>query len=343
MERLRKILSVLAVTSLALSGLLPAQQQDKSGSAEWRKVADQFMADLVANRVDDALELFEPAAVNAAGGKQKAKGAIEQLFGYCGRPLEAGLLCSGCLAQTVQPQSPEQSPFAAPSRDGGVREVLESIVIPPIPNAPFTATLDTEWDRYTAEGATITLANERHIARDRKGRVYQERWYLVPKNGKAKSEMNWIQIADPKQRTLYNCSPERHICELRNYEPGGELPAAAKPMPIPGGVLKTGYTTVEDLGTRNIAGVETVGLRETTLIEPGVEGNDRAVTAMHETWHSQELGINLLSIRSEPIVGKQTFTITELSAADPDAHLFQVPDGYTVIDLRTSSRKNDRP
>jgi len=34
-------------------------------------------------------------------------------------------------------------------------------------------------------------------------------------------------------------------------------------------------------------------------------------------------------------VGKQTFTITELSAADPDSHLFEVPDGNTVIGLRT--------
>lgn len=115
------------------------------------------------------------------------------------RILFAGILAllpSLSLAQAAQSVSPEQSHIAAPSRDGGVREVLESIVIPPLPNAPFTATLDTEWVRYAGEGATITLVNERHIARDRNGRVYQERWYLVPKNGKVKSEMNWIQIAE---------------------------------------------------------------------------------------------------------------------------------------------------
>ena len=89
--------------------------------------------------------------------------------------------------------------------------------------------------------------------------------------------------------------------------------------------------------------MDTVGLRQTTFIEHGVEGNDQAVTAMRETWHSQELGINLLSIRSEPIVGKQSFTIIEISSADPDPHLFEVPDGYTVIDLRTSSAIGDRP
>jgi hypothetical protein len=85
----RKVWVVLAVTCGVLSAVLLAQQQDKSGSAEWRKAADKFMADLVANRVDDALELFEPEVFNAAGGKQRVRGMVEQFFGYCGRPLDA--------------------------------------------------------------------------------------------------------------------------------------------------------------------------------------------------------------------------------------------------------------
>ena len=108
-------------------------------------------------------------------------------------------------------------------------------------------------------------------------------------------------------------------------------------------MLKTEHPTVEYLGTRNIAGVDTVRQRSTTLIEPGMEGNDQAVTAMREIWHSQKLGINLLSIRSEPIVGKQTFAITEPSSSDPDPHLFEVPAGYTVAGLRTNSLTSDRP
>jgi hypothetical protein len=149
--------------------------------------------------------------------------------------------------------------------------------------------------------------------------------------------MNWIQIADPQQHTLYNCSPQLHICELKNYDPTEELSAATPRTPIPSGVVERGQTTIEDLGTRNIAGLETVGRRETRTVEPGEMGNDQAVTVVNETWHSQELGINLLSIRSGPIVGKQTFTIIELSASDPDSHLFELPAGYPVKDVRKSS------
>ena len=47
------------------------------------------MADLVANRVNKAVMLFEPDFVDQSGGKQKAEAGVEQLFTYCGRPLNA--------------------------------------------------------------------------------------------------------------------------------------------------------------------------------------------------------------------------------------------------------------
>src|ERR1700723_855476 len=132
-------------------------------------------------------------------------------------------LSVSCLAQVQQTLPPQKS---QPSRDGGVREVLESIVIPPIPHSPFSATLATEAVKYAADGTTMTFVNERHIARDTQGRIYEERWFLVPKNGNMQSKMNWIQLIDPKQRTLYNCSPAKHMCDLLSYDPASDLAAA---------------------------------------------------------------------------------------------------------------------
>ena len=239
-----------------------------------------------------------------------------------------------CLAQTSD-SAPNPGPRIA--HDGGVREVLESIVVPPIPNAPFMATLDTEWIRYAGDGATITFVNERHVARDGQGRLYEERWWLVPKNSDRKSKMNWIQIADPKQRTLFNCSVQRKVCELRNYDPADDLGAAAQVPPIPSGAATHGPMNIEDLGTQNIAGVETIGRRQTTTIEAGAMGNDLPMTSVREYWHSQELGLNLLSILSGPMIGKQTFTITELTQGEPDTQLFQLPAGYKITDLRKNA------
>lgn len=262
------------------------------------------------------------------------------------RTLFAGILGFSsflCAAQTqepmpLQPQSAELQPSPGqpqPSHDGGNREVLESIVVPPIPNAPFFATLATEWVKYSADGASMTLVNERHIGRDSQGRIYEERWMLVPKGSGTKSYMNWIQIADAKQHTLYNCSPQEHVCDLQAYDAADDL-AAATLLPQKSHTMQDEKRTQtwEDLGTRSILGFDTIGVRETIITNAGVLGNDQPLTSLMEYWHSQRLGLNLLSMRSSPFSGKQTFTITELTAGEPDPELFQLPAGYKVHDQR---------
>jgi hypothetical protein len=174
-------------------------------------------------------------------------------------PFFLGILFSSV---AVIAQTPTQQAAPPSAQDGGVREVLESMVIPPIPNQPFSAKLETEWIRYTGEGGTITLVNERPILRDSKGRIYQERWALVPKYGKVKSQKMLFQIADPRHHTLYSCATFRNLCELETYDPTHELAAGEPRKHIPNGTLVQDYLTVEDLGARRIAGVETVGHRE---------------------------------------------------------------------------------
>jgi len=55
--------------------------------------------------------------------------------------------------------------------DGGVTEMMESIVVSAKPQAPFRLTLETEWVRMLGDGGTITSVNTRRIARDAAGRV----------------------------------------------------------------------------------------------------------------------------------------------------------------------------
>jgi hypothetical protein len=223
-----------------------------------------------------------------------------------------GIVSIAAAQQQVQPPTRPSRP-----QDGGTREVLESIVIPPLPNAPFYTTLETEWARPMAEGGTYTLTNKRHIARDSAGRVYEERWLLVPKGSDVKSAMNFIQIADPNNHTLYTCSTFKKICDLTHQ-------------------TKDGSHTVENLGMKTLQGVDTVGTRQTTTIKTGEMGNDRPIQIVLEYWHSPRLGFNLLSSRSDPRIGTQTFAITELDTAEPDPQLFSVPDGYQVVDQQTS-------
>src|ERR1700675_3307398 len=71
-------------------------------------------------------------------------------------------------------------------------------------------------------------------------------------------------------------------------------------------------------------------------IIPMFFGNDRKVTIEREFWYSPKLGINLIAKRSDPRIGTQTFTATNLILSEPDPKLFELPDGFKVIDRRQS-------
>lgn len=226
-------------------------------------------------------------------------------------------------------------PTAIARVDGGVSGAMESIFIPPLPAAPFSFTLVTEWSRPLANGGTFTLANQRRIARNLKGQIYQERWLLVPRGGRLKSTMTTIQIADPTQHTWLNCWVPTKSCELRPYSLLSDT--VYKPAISPSGKFAdgTGFHQHEDLGASRTAGVDTHGYRETSTLNPGAMGNDQPMITSREFWYAPSLGVNLISIVDDPQSGKQVFTATDLSTADPDPALFNPPEGFTVEDIRS--------
>jgi hypothetical protein len=246
-----------------------------------------------------------------------------------------------CFYTTLAAGQAQQAPAqrgTAMVEDGGMNEVLESIVIPPIAHAPFYATLDTEWARPLAGGGSYTFENERHIARDSAGRVYEERWYLVPKNGKIKTRMYYTQIFDPVAHDSYWCNVAVKICALRVYDPPRDIAFgtdADQQGALPDG---WGFATREDLGAQTVAGIDTTGVRDTITINPWMVGNDRPIESVREYWHSAALNINLLSTVTDPRLGTQTFTIREISTSEPDAQLFQPPAGYKIVDQRVYQR-----
>lgn len=213
--------------------------------------------------------------------------------------------------------------------------MLESIFIPPMANAPFTLSLHTEWIKYMADGGTMTVVNQRKIARQGTGRFYQERWLLVPKNGQFQSPMSHIQIADPNEHTATTCAmmgPK--VCRIANY--GGTTTKVYKPADKPSGPLSdgTGTLTHEDLGKDMILGVETVGTRITMNVNALALGNDRPFAITREFWFAPSLGINLISKIYDPRFGTQIFTVTELALGEPDPVLFDLPKDFRIEDTR---------
>jgi len=223
------------------------------------------------------------------------------------------------------PQEPQRLP------DGGTREVLISILIPSLPNAPFTATVNTEWIRQLPDGSTITLKNHRAIARDAAGRIFQERRALVPDDGKTKSGVTQIEISDPVAHELYICMPHGRTCQLEEFSLRESLPYAA---PGKAHTAQGSSSESEDLGKQSIGGLETVGTRETTIIPTGTIGNNSPLLSKREFWFSPQLGVNLISKRQDPLSGTQNFEVSDIALGDPDAKLFEVPSGFKILDLR---------
>ncbi len=220
------------------------------------------------------------------------------------------------------------------ARDGGTRELLVSIFVPPVSQAPFSLTLATEWTRPFSGGGTYTLVNTRHIQRDSEGRIYEERWLLVPKGGKVQSIMTSIEISDPVAHVSYNCFLGTKTCSLRSYTRSAE--ASYKPAPGLNGALPSGdgFATYEELGTSVVEGLETTGSRETRTLNPGTYGNDQPMVTTREYWFSPKLGINLISRLESPQSGKQTFTVKELSLSEPEPQTFAAPERYSIVDER---------
>jgi hypothetical protein len=259
------------------------------------------------------------------------------------RLLHAFLFSSSLMLPAIVLAQTEQAPPNAPQKaqeyyvvpDGGVSQRLHSVFIPPKLNAPFSLILQTEWERTLADGGTITLVNQRKIARDSKGRIYQERWTLVPKNGDKKSEITMIQVSSPETHVLYNCAEDgRQQCVKLAYE--WSSTAEYRENEARSGELPSGKGSVihDDLGKQLLEGVEAEGTRISTIYNPGVFGNDRQMTVQTETWFSSQLGFNLLSVRTDPRFGKQTFTVTNLILSEPDPKLFELPQGFAAAETR---------
>ena len=151
--------------------------------------------------------------------------------------------------------------------------------------------------------------------------------------------MTTIQISNPNDHTHYNCFMLEHPnrCFLSTYTPSPN--AIYKFQGPPTGPLPNDVGDVihEVLGKELTSGVETAGTRDSVIYNPGVFGNDRKVTIAREYWYSEKLGINLLSIRSDPRIGTQTFTVTNLILSEPDQKLFELPEGFKVVDRRDTA------
>jgi hypothetical protein len=82
---MKKAIAVVIALTALMSVVSCTQTVDPSGA---RSFGDSFMADLVANRPEDALSKMEPGLVRLMG-RDKALEGVKGVFDHCGRPLDS--------------------------------------------------------------------------------------------------------------------------------------------------------------------------------------------------------------------------------------------------------------
>jgi hypothetical protein len=109
------------------------------------------------------------------------------------------------------------------------------------------------------------------------------------------------------------------------------------------GAAAAGSTKTEDLGSRNIDGVEARGTRTVTTIEAGKIGNERPIEIVYEKWYSDELQMVVQSRHYDPRFGEQTYRLTNIVRSEPDPSLFTPPADYKVLTEPTTVYRTVRP
>jgi hypothetical protein len=217
---------------------------------------------------------------------------------------------------------------------------------PPVANAPFSADATTTVRQTLSDGRLIERIATARYFRDREGRVRVEQSIngskeIVPSATNVPRITVWPDPA-ASGAYAYTLEPLTRTARKGPRDIAGEAVGGGDTFAAPLGGVRflifhsalhdpnaTGAVTEESLGSRLIAGVETVGRRLTATIPHGQAG----IQVTEERWESRELKILMFghSSSSNPGVGIVDYRLSNVRRAEPDPDLFVVPNDYTIV------------
>ena len=204
------------------------------------------------------------------------------------------------------------------------RTYVPGVFVTPVPNAPFTATVDILSHNKLPDGTDHIVTTKNHIARASSGRIYNERRQLVSSSFKGEPRLLSAHVYDPSSRLNIFWDPMTHIARetVQPERPGaGQVPAPAK-----AGVQD------QSLGTQNFQGLTLTGTRKIHVIPADRSGTGQEVSIFDDYWYSADLSIYVMLQHSDPRTGDQIVSVTGIQRTEPDAIVFAVPAEYKVVD-----------
>lgn len=217
---------------------------------------------------------------------------------------------------------------------------------------PYTAKTTTTTVQTLANGVTITRILKRVEAVDSHG--HRVSITTMPASGRV-GEHIVHELVDPATRQITRWSVPGNTILTQELAQGSgcwssedstvitpapaldslATTAAATPasISVPGRTSEAGLkvdTVREDLGTQLMQGLKVTGTRTTRTVPVDYLGNDAPLVSTEERWVATDFHVVVRDVRDDPQIGKSTTELTEFTAGEPDASLFQTPSGYEV-------------
>jgi len=247
----------------------------------------------------------------------------------------------------------------------------EKVSRTPVLGAPYSALITNESSQLLADGNRITQSSSGTTTRDSQGRTRQDAPLPAIGNMAAANAPHFVFINDPVGQKTYTLNLTEKTAQSFampragsgtgvGIGTGGSAEASAFFLKLKqeAEASASGQTpeiatqkslimmdktkaetfgeatevNTEDLGTQTMEGVLVTGTRTTKTIAAGQIGNEKPISIVIEVWTSPELKTVVMSKRSDPRMGEQTFRLTNIVRAEPDASLFTVPADFKVID-----------
>ena len=197
-----------------------------------------------------------------------------------------------------------------------------------IKGVPYSAESATEHVQTLADGNRITRISKTMHYRDGEGRTridMLEQSDLPPEIAR---DFLRFRISDPIAGYTYMFnSGNKTVMRRKIFRPNAIPRPSTPPAPRPGYSSRR-----EELGSRVIDGIETVGTRYVHITAPGTIGNEKTIEAVYESWYSPTLKVTLLSTSNDPRSGVSTTRLINLKRDEPDKMLFEIPADYKIVD-----------
>jgi hypothetical protein len=217
------------------------------------------------------------------------------------------------------------------------------IFVTPIPDNPFTGTVNVERSFVQKDGEIVKSKTAREIGRDSRGRIFNEMRTLVPASSNESPQVVGIHIYDPETRVSIMLNDRQHTFRKNtvNRPPEAVPPSFLSASSGLNTLPQNQFTKEEDLGNKVIEGLPVHGVRQSQTIPAenggnGVNGENggKGAVITDEYWYSEDLRINLVLKHNDPRTGGVAMTVTGIKRSEPDPARFEIPAGYNPAGAR---------